>query len=149
MKKKLLFIIFSLAIFLFLEPPVLKAQQIDTTGFIQGFDKETVVLISNNFLNSEISSYEENNDHTWTPKPIKTTQIITVTEELLNTFSQVKSIVLELSLDDESLQEAYKNGLPNIRLTDTQNLRIGIGVGANIKALLNLDGLTESNNQPQ
>lgn len=95
------------------------------------------------------SSYEENNDHTWTPKPIKTTQIITVTEELLNTFSQVKSIVLELSLDDESLQEAYKNGLPNIRLTDTQNLRIGISVGANIKALLNLDGLTESNNQPQ
>ena len=59
---KLLFIIFSLAIFLFLEPPVLQAQQIDTTGFIQGFDKEPVVLISNNFLNSEISSYEENNE---------------------------------------------------------------------------------------
>ena len=58
---KLLFIIFSLVIFLFLEPPVLQAQQIDTTGYIQGYNKETVVLISNNFLNSQISSYEENN----------------------------------------------------------------------------------------
>ena len=66
---KLLFIIFSLAFFLFLEPPVLQAQQIDTTGFIQGFDKETVVLISNNFLNSEISSYEENNSQKFSEIP--------------------------------------------------------------------------------
>ena len=66
---KLLFIIFSLAIFLFLEPPALQAQQIDNTGFIQGFDKETVVLISNNFLNSEISSYEENNSQNFSGTP--------------------------------------------------------------------------------
>ena len=58
---KFLFTLFSLAIFLFLEPPVLQAQQIDTTGYIQSINKETVVLVSNSILNTEISSYEENN----------------------------------------------------------------------------------------
>jgi hypothetical protein len=42
--------------------------------------------------------------------------------------------------------------LPNIKLTDQQGLRISIGLGADIKALLNLEGMnqsTESNEEQQ
>ena len=63
---KLLMIIFSLAIALLLGPSTLQTQAIDTTGYIQNIKNETVVLVSNNILNGEISSYQEENSHNYT-----------------------------------------------------------------------------------
>ena len=62
---KILIVIFSLVISLFLEPTSLHAQPIDITGSISNIKTETVVLISNNFLNGEISSYQEENSQNY------------------------------------------------------------------------------------
>jgi len=59
---KFLIIIFSLAVTLLLEPSTLQAQTVDTTGYIKNIKNETIVLISNNILNGEISSAQEENN---------------------------------------------------------------------------------------
>ena len=72
---------------------------------------------------------------------------------MLSTLAQIKSIVFNVSLDDESLQGAYDKGMLNIKLTDQQGLQIGLGIGADLKALLNLNSLfaqeDDTQNQPQ
>jgi hypothetical protein len=89
-------------------------------------------------------SFEQDMNMNWISKANKTTQIISVTEEITNTLSQVKSMELKLSLNDKSLADEYAAGMPNIKLTDQQGLRISIGIGANVKALLNLSGMNQS-----
>ena len=96
--------------------------------------------------------FEKDVNLNWISKPTKSTQIITVTKETTKTLAQVKRLELKLSLNDKSLGDAYDAGLPNIKLTDQQGLRISIGLGADIKALLNLEGMnqsTESNEEQQ
>ena len=53
---------FALAISFLLEPSAIQAQPIDTIGTIQGVQKETVVLVSNNIFNGEITSNQQKND---------------------------------------------------------------------------------------
>lgn len=68
---KLFIIFFSLAITLLLESYALPTQAVDTTGYIQNVKNETVVLVSNNILNCEISSaQEENNQNFSTLSPL-------------------------------------------------------------------------------
>ena len=90
--------------------------------------------------------YEYNKEFaTWTSTPDTTAkQIITIEEDMLSTISQIKSIAIDISLDDEALQYAYKQGYFNVKLTEHQGLRLRIGIGADIKALLNLDELNQS-----
>lgn len=62
--KRLLSIItlfFALAFSFMLESCALHSQPIDTIGYIQNVKTETVVLVSNNILGGEISSYQEEN----------------------------------------------------------------------------------------
>ena len=54
-------IFFALAMSLLLEPQTLQAQPVDAVGYIQNVKTETVVLVSNNILSGEISSYQEEN----------------------------------------------------------------------------------------
>lgn len=89
-------------------------------------------------------SFEQDMNMNWISKANKTTQIISVTEDIINTLSQVKSMELKLSLNDKSLADEYAAGMPNIKLTDQQGLRISISIGANVKALLNLSGMNQS-----
>ena len=58
---KFILIIFSLAVTLLLDPSALQAQPVNITGSISNIKTETVVLVSNNMLNGEISSYQEEN----------------------------------------------------------------------------------------
>lgn len=60
---KFLLIIISLVTALLLDSPTLQAQPIDTLGYIQNIKTETVVLVSNNILNGEISSIQEENNN--------------------------------------------------------------------------------------
>ena len=56
---KILIIIFSLVLSFWVEPSALQAQPVDTLGYIKNIETETVVFVSNNILNGEISSYQE------------------------------------------------------------------------------------------
>ena len=62
---KITMIFFALAMSLLLEPQALQAQPVDTVGYIQNVKTETVVLVSNNILNGEISSYQEENSQNY------------------------------------------------------------------------------------
>lgn len=95
--------------------------------------RDTIVITS--------PSMEQDVNLNWISTPKKTTEIITITQDIVSTLAKVKSIELKLSINDKSLAGAYDEGLPNIKLTDKQGLRIGIGLGADLKALLNWDSL--------
>ena len=58
----IIIIIFTLAISLLLEPNALQTQPLDSTGYIQNIKNETVVLVANNVLGGEITSYQEKSD---------------------------------------------------------------------------------------
>jgi hypothetical protein len=69
------------------------------------------------------------------------TEVITVDEQSLEVLSNIHQITYAVSLDDESMKEAYQNGYDNIKLTKHERLNIFIGVGANVEAILNLGNL--------
>ena len=97
-------------------------------------------------------TFEQDINLNWISKPNKSTQIITVDKETTTVLSQIKRMELKLALNDKSLSGAYDKGLPNIKLTDQQGLRISIGIGADVKALLSLEGTnqpTDSNEEQQ
>ncbi len=82
----------------------------------------------------------------WNISPNKKTELITLTKDMLHTISQIKSIIFEVSLDDESMQSAYESGLHNIKLTNQQGLRLHIAIGADLEAILNLGAQWQQNN---
>jgi hypothetical protein len=97
-------------------------------------------------------TFEQDINLNWISKSNKSTQIITVDKETTTVLSQIKRMELKLALNDKSLSGAYDKGLPNIKLTDQQGLRISIGIGADVKALLSLEGTnqpTDSNEEQQ
>ena len=77
----------------------------------------------------------------WNISTNKMTEVITVDEQSLEVLSNIHQITYAVSLDDESMKEAYQNGYDNIKLTKHERLNIFIGVGANIEAILNLGNL--------
>ena len=58
--KTLMFFI-TLVISLLVLPISFDSQQLETNGYIQEVKQETIVLVSNNILGGEISSYQEEN----------------------------------------------------------------------------------------
>ena len=80
-------------------------------------------------------------DAKWEVTPSAYTELITIHKEDLEKLSNVRSVVFNISMDDESLQEAYKVGNFNVKLTENEMLRITIGVGADVKAILNMNSL--------
>lgn len=79
----------------------------------------------------------------WHVTPIPYTQFITVYKEDYQLLNKIKSIVFEVILDDKSLQHAFEVGNFNIRLTEHERLVFTIGIGADMKAVLNLDSFNE------
>ena len=77
----------------------------------------------------------------WNISTNKMTEVITVDEQSLEVLSNIHQITYAVSLDDESMKEAYQNGYDNIKLTKHERLNIFIGVGANVEAILNLGNL--------
>ena len=63
--KKLLYMIMifiALTIFSLLRSTDLEVQAVNSIDYIRNIQKETVVLVSNNIFNGEISSYQEKNN---------------------------------------------------------------------------------------
>lgn len=76
----------------------------------------------------------------WTPtKPGETVTIASMNKAQLEVFPKIKSIKYTIIVDDNSVQEAYKNGLDNIRIKGTDVLKLGIGLTAHVDAMLNFD----------
>ena len=73
---------------------------------------------------------------TWTPKPVEHVETVYVDREDLETLRKIKSIAFYALMDDKSLSEVYKAGNFNAKLTDGEGLRIKVGVGANVEAIL-------------
>ena len=77
--------------------------------------------------------------HDWNITPLESVEVINVDREDLETLRQIKTIEFRAWMDDESLAEAYKNGLNNIQLKDDNYLKVKIAVGANVEGVLNLE----------
>ena len=77
--------------------------------------------------------------HDWKITPLESVEVINVDREDLETLRQIKTIEFRAWMDDESLAEAYDNGLNNIQLKDDNYLKVKIAVGANVEGVLNLE----------
>lgn len=77
--------------------------------------------------------------HDWNITPLESVEEINVDREDLETLRQIKTIEFQAWMDDESLAEAYDNGLNNIQLKDDNYLKVKIAVGANVEGVLNLE----------
>jgi hypothetical protein len=77
--------------------------------------------------------------HDWKITPLESVEVINVDREDLETLRQIKTIEFHAWMDDESLAEAYDNGLNNIQLKDNNYLKVKIAVGANVEGVLNLE----------
>ena len=77
--------------------------------------------------------------HDWNITPLESVEVINVDREDLETLRQIKTIEFHVWMNDESLAEAYDNGLNNIQLKDDNYLKVKIAVGANVEGVLNLE----------
>ena len=77
--------------------------------------------------------------HDWNITPLESVEVINVDRDDLETLRQIKTIEFHAWMDDESLAEAYDNGLNNIQLKDDNYLKVKIAVGANVEGVLNLE----------
>jgi hypothetical protein len=79
----------------------------------------------------------------WDITPAKTKVIVKADADKLNTLNKVKKIVFCATLDDESLDYAYKQGYFNVKITEHASIGLKIGLGANLEAVLDLNSLFE------
>lgn len=77
--------------------------------------------------------------HDWNITPLESVEVINVDREDLETLRKIKTIEFHVWMNDESLAEAYDNGLNNIQLKDDNYLKVKIAVGANVEGVLKLE----------
>ena len=69
--------------------------------------------------------------------PGETTIIAYLSKEKLDLFQKINKITFTVILDNASLQEAYDKGMVDIRIKDTDQLKIRIGIAADADAIMN------------
>ena len=72
---------------------------------------------------------------------VKSKIIEFVDVEKLETLKKIKRIQFSAELTDESMQNAYNQGLFNAKLTDSNYIRVKLALGANVEAVLNFDSV--------
>ena len=77
--------------------------------------------------------------HEWKDTPQECVEVINVDREDLATLRQIKQIEYHVWMDDESLAQAYEDGLHNVALMEDDYLKIKIAVGANVEGILNME----------
>lgn len=109
----------------------------DNTKPLLLFKRDTVQLQAPNYVR------EGGN---WVAKePGETTILVGLTKPEMELLPKINKIAYWAFIDDDSMEEAFKKGMSNIRLTDDQGLTIKIGISANVDAVLNFT--KEDNNQ--
>ena len=94
------------------------------------FDTDTIRLVAPTYAN---------NGGWYKAAPGKTQIIGSLTQPKIDLLPQIKQIVTYLVLDDESLQEAYRQGLTKVQIMDTDRLRFTIGLAASVDAFVNFN----------
>ena len=77
--------------------------------------------------------------HEWSATPQESIEVVEVDRDDLETLRQIKTIAFHVWMDDESLKQAYEDGLNNIKLMDDNYLKVKIAVGASVEGVLNLE----------
>ena len=95
-------------------------------------ENDTILIAAPEFTKDEQT-------HNWEATPLESVEVINVDRDNLETLRQIKTIEFRAWMDDESLAEAYDNGLNNIQLKDDNYLKVKIAVGANVEGVLNLE----------
>ena len=80
---------------------------------------------------------ELNESANWEETPSSYAEIITINQENMDLLAKVRNIAYTVFIDDESMQYAYEQGF-KVKLTEHEALRITLGVGVDMKAILSL-----------
>ena len=81
-------------------------------------------------------------NYVWKATASENIEVVEVDRYHLETLKQIKKIAFYAELNDKSLQEAYDQGLSNVQLTEDNYLKIHLGIGATVDAVLNFESLT-------
>ena len=105
-------------------------------------ESKPLLLFEQDTIQIDAPSYA---DHDGWHKTAPGTTTITahLTQEKLDMLPSVKAIVYSVVIDNESLQEAYKEGLVNVKIKNTDRLKLTIGLSADVNAALDFN----NNNQ--
>ena len=80
-------------------------------------------------------------NHNWSATPAFSYEFVNVDREKLEVIKKIKKVAFYAELNDESMKEAYKQGLFNVKLTNDNYIRVKLGIGASVEAILNLDSI--------
>ena len=80
-------------------------------------------------------------NHNWTATPKQSVEIVEVDLEHFETLKKIKKVAFYAELNDHAMQQAYDQGLFNVKLTDDNYIRIKLALGASVEAVLNLDSV--------
>ena len=101
--------------------------------------KRPLLLTENDTIMIAAPKFTEKEGHVWSATPQESVEVVEVDCDDLETLRQIKTIAFHVWMDDESLKQAYEDGLNNIQLTDDNYLKVKIAVGANVEGVLNLE----------
>lgn len=108
---------------------------VDATKPLLFFEEDTIRLTAPTFANSD----------GWHKAAPGTTQIMGyLTQDKLDLLPDIKKIVYTVFIDDESLKEAYKQGLTKVSIKNTDKLGLRIGLAANVDARLNFNNQNQN-----
>ena len=107
----------------------------DATKPLLLFEEDTIRLVAPTYAN---------NDGWHKAAPGKTQILGYLTQEKLDLLPEIKKVVYTVVLDDESLGEAYKQGLTKVSIKDTDKLKLIIGLAANVDARLNFNNQNQN-----
>ena len=75
------------------------------------------------------------------PTASEQVEILSIDKRHFDTFSKIKSIVYTASIDDGSLQSAYRNGGFNMRIAEDNKLKIQLGLSVKVDAVFDLGNI--------
>lgn len=80
-------------------------------------------------------------NHNWTATPKQSVEVVEVDLEHFETIKKIKKVAFYAELNDHAMQQAYEQGLFNVKLTDDNYIRVKLAIGASVEAVLNLDSV--------
>jgi len=110
----------------------------DATKPLVLFETDTIQLVAPTYAN---------NGGWHKSAPGKTQVLAYLTQDKIDLLPEIKQLVYTVVVDDESLKEAYKNGLSKVSILNTDNIKIWVGVAANVDARFNFNNQNNQNKQ--